>query len=110
MIRQHVFGTNPIRDHGFEWRARETSRLEGLSDAEPLDLSDVEEIETRFSLMEHAMHFGVGLLAVLLALVGHTPFAMFAFFLIVPLQTLQGWLRDRARKRIERSVTSPAVR
>jgi uncharacterized membrane protein len=63
-----------------------------------LDLSDVEQLETRYSMMEHLMHAGVGLLAVLLALGLHTPFAMFAFFLIAPLQALQGTLRRKARK------------
>lgn len=67
---------------------------------EELDLSDVEQVETRFSLLEHGLHAGVGLLAVLMALVLHTPFAMFAFFLILPLQTTQGHLRGRARKKI----------
>ncbi|MEP6764095.1 MAG: TMEM175 family protein [Gemmatimonadaceae bacterium] len=68
---------------------------------EELDLSDLEEIETRFSLMEHAMHFAVGLLGAILASVAHSAFAMFAFFLIAPLQILQGNLRSRARKKIE---------
>ena len=63
-----------------------------------LDLSDVERVETRYSTMEHLMHTGVGLLAMILALGFHTAFAMFAFFLILPLQTLQGRLRRKARR------------
>lgn len=63
-----------------------------------LDLSDVERIETRYSMIEHLMHAGVGLLAVILALGFHTPFAMFSFFLIAPLQMVQGTMRRKARE------------
>lgn len=33
MIRDRVFRAQPRRDHGFRWRSREPSRLEGFSDA-----------------------------------------------------------------------------
>jgi hypothetical protein len=65
-----------------------------------LELNDVECVETRYSLIENLMHVGVGLLSVILALVVHSYFAMFAYFLVMPLQFTQGKLRSRARQRL----------
>ncbi len=70
-----------------------------------LDLTAVEMVETRFSLIENLMHLAVGLLAVALTLVAPTYHAMFVFFLIMPLQIAQGKLRARARKRIAPDTT-----
>ncbi len=74
-----------------------------------LDLTDVERVETRFSLIEQSMHVGVGLLAVLLAWRVKTVFAMYSFFLIMPLQMWQGSLRKRARKKIEAGADTASL-
>lgn len=66
-----------------------------------LELTELERIETRYSAIENLLHVAVGLLAVVLALVMHTTFAMFAFFLIAPLQIGHGWMRGRAKRRLE---------
>ncbi len=65
-----------------------------------LELSPIELVETRFSFIEHALHVLVGALAVLLAAGLHSYWAMFAFFLIAPLQILQGKMRGRARRQL----------
>lgn len=69
-----------------------------------LELTGLEQIETRYSVIENLMHVAVGLLAVLLAVVVHTTLAMFVFFLIVPLQIIHGRMRDRARRRLETTL------
>ncbi|MDQ6831483.1 MAG: hypothetical protein M3081_21695 [Gemmatimonadota bacterium] len=48
------------------------------------------------------MHVAVGLLAVVLALAVRIPFAMFFYFLIVPLQTIQGRARRTAVEKLAR--------
>ncbi len=68
-----------------------------------LELSASELIETKFSFIEHSMHVAVGLLAVMLALVFRTYLAMYAFFLIIPLQTIQGRMRRKAREHLLRA-------
>jgi uncharacterized membrane protein len=62
-----------------------------------LELTDLERVETRYSVIENLMHVAVGLLAVVLAVVVRTTLAMFVFFLIVPLQIVHGRMRERAR-------------
>jgi uncharacterized membrane protein len=74
---------------------------------EQLDLSDVEELETRYSIAEHIIYLGVALLAILIATIVRSPYAMFAFFLIAPLQTIQGRMRSRAHKTIEAAQKRP---
>ncbi|MEP6692139.1 MAG: TMEM175 family protein [Gemmatimonadaceae bacterium] len=73
-----------------------------------LDLSGVEMIETQYSFLEHALHTGVGLLAIVIALVFQSPLAMFAYFLIAPLQMMQGTLRGRARRKFEAQSSAAA--
>ena len=74
---------------------------------EQLDLSDVEELEARYSIIEHSIYLGVGLLAILIATIVRSPYAMFAFFLIAPLQTIQGRMRSRAHKNFEVAKLPP---
>lgn len=78
------------------WRKRES-----------LELNEAERVETRYSLIENLMHVGVGLLAVVLALVARSYFAMFAYFLVMPLQFTQGKLREHARQRLRSDVPQP---
>jgi uncharacterized membrane protein len=66
-----------------------------------LELTDLERVDTRYSAIENLMHVAVGLLAVILAVGVHTTFAMFVFFLIVPLQIAHGWMRGKAKARLE---------
>ncbi|MEP6779397.1 MAG: TMEM175 family protein [Gemmatimonadaceae bacterium] len=75
---------------------------------EQLDLSDVEQLETRYSMVEHSIYLGVGLLAIAIATIVRSPYAMFAFFLIAPLQTVQGRMRSRARKKIVATQQPPS--
>jgi hypothetical protein len=72
-----------------------------------LELTELERIDTRYSAIENLMHVAVGLLAVLLAVEVRTVFAMFAFFLIAPLQTVNGRMRGRAKRRLEATATVP---
>jgi hypothetical protein len=66
-----------------------------------LDLSDIEQLETRYSIVENGIYLGVASLAILIATFARSPFAMFACFLIAPLQTILGRMRSRARTAIE---------
>lgn len=74
-----------------------------------LELTELERIDTRYSAIENLMHVAVGLLAVVFALVVRTPFAMFAFFLIVPLQIVHGLMRGREKRRLEAGSESHFV-
>jgi uncharacterized membrane protein len=65
-----------------------------------LELTDIERVETRYSAIENLIHVGVGLLAVVLAIGARTSFAMFVFFLIVPLEIVHGRMRARAKARV----------
>jgi hypothetical protein len=71
-----------------------------------LELTELERVETRYSAIENLMHVGVGLLAVVLAIGVRTTFAMFAFFLIVPLQIVHGRMRGQAKKRLQATATT----
>ena len=67
-----------------------------------LELDPLEEFDARTGLRAHVLSAGVGILSIALSLLtGHPAPGGFAYFLMGPVQGLNGWRRGIARRRIE---------
>jgi uncharacterized membrane protein len=74
-----------------------------LGKREELELDEAELLITRATLRSHLISAGVGVVSILIALLTPRlhPLAGMAYFLMGPLQGLNGWLTGRALERID---------
>jgi uncharacterized membrane protein len=78
---------------------------------EPLGLTPVEMVETRFSMIESVIMISVGILSVAVAAVSRSGFASgMCFMLLAPAQAIQGSLHGRAKRALRAADQSEEAR
>jgi hypothetical protein len=65
-----------------------------------LELNPAERVETRFAIVEDSIMAGIGFVAFIFSARGQPGLGGFSFFLIAPLQFVQGTLRSRAHRQL----------